>query len=731
MTKKKRVIKVPKAVNGLESASSSLQNSLYNNWQANMTNQLFANQTAGIKNDLANSSRMMQLKADIATGNPLGATNFNNGTNINQFNTTTGGSGAGLSTGAGLLQSAPQIVDLLASPFQTSDATSGKEATVQSLQGVAKGIGTGAQIGMNFGPMGAVVGAAAGALTGLVGKKGREAGMTSFTDYDEGTLGTGLIGAFGNKKLRKRRRQVKINALNNRAAVAGTEYLQNEYAEDNAGADINSFAQGGNIPSSLAYVDDGELISTPDGSVSKVPEEGKPVDQNLVSLPEGSRVLSNTLKVPGTKKTFAQLGEEMMTKKKSKFNDIYAQNAAKLNEMNNKMIHDMLFEQQEALKAKKGIGKEYKNLTEEFQTGGEKRKTWDITDQPVWQPRVMQIRKDGTGLFTSGTTYADVATGDVLNYNGVQYLVGDPYTIGNSTNRQFNITRLTPRGVNRRHIPRPGVVTQPTTPTLVEPLSPVDDTVPSVRPTPIAPSLVKPLDLVDDTVPEIQPTAITRAPITPKTTNNQNNNDEDRPGVDWLGVASGLAGLAPIMSNLFTSDSERVRANYNPYTRAISNAMSRRRFDINPYIQDITRDRAISDYNATQSNTNTGANMAYRLQSAIARNNAIANIRSMQNNADNQYRAKYANMMNNLGRQFVQANNIADEANAQNRAAARNIRRSGLSQLSQWFQNRELMRNQRDRDDAMLALYAPFLEAGYTTEDFNNWRKRIKRGGNK
>lgn len=699
MTKKKRVIKVPKAVNGLESANST--------W--------YSNQLAATSPGVISSSNLNQLA-------PM---------KLKPVNTVPSGGGAGLSTATGLLQSAPEAIELLASPFQTSDATSGKEATVQSLQGVAKGIGTGAQIGMNFGPMGAVVGAAAGALTGLVGKKGREAGMTSFTDYDEGTLGTGLIGAFGNKKLRKRRRQVKINALNNRAAVAGTEYLQNEYAEDNAGADINSFAQGGNVPSSLAYVDDGELISTPDGSVSKVPEEGKPVDQNLVSLPEGSRVLSNTLKVPGTKKTFAQLGEEMMTKKKSKFNDIYAQNAAKLNEMNNKMIHDMLFEQQEALKAKKGIGKEYKNLTEEFQTGGEKRKTWDITDQPVWQSRVMQIRKDGTGLFTSGTTYADVATGDVLNYNGAQYLVGDPYTTGNSTNRQFNITRLTPRGVNRRHIPRPGVVTQPTTPTLVEPLSPVDDTVPSVRPTPIAPSLVKPLDLVDDTVPEIQPTAITRAPITPKTTNNQNNNDEDRPGVDWLGVASGLAGLAPIMSNLFTSDSERVRANYNPYTRAISNAMSRRRFDINPYIQDITRDRAISDYNASQANTNTGANMAYRLQSAIARNNAIANIRSMQNNADNQYRAEYANMMNNLGQQFVQANNIADEANAQNRATARNIRRSGLSQLSQWFQNRELMRNQRDRDDAMLALYAPFLEAGYTTEDFNNWRKRIKRGGNK
>jgi len=62
-----------------------------------------------------------------------------------------------------------------------------------------------------------------------------------------------------------------------------------------------------------------------------------------------------------------------------------------------------------------------------------------------------------------------------------------------------------------------------------------------------------------------------------------------------------------------------------------------------------------------------------------------------------------------------------------NRAQARNIRRAGLSGLSQWMQNRELMRNQRDRDNAMLALYEPFLEAGFTTQDmtkFRNWLRR-------
>jgi len=33
--------------------------------------------------------------------------------------------------------------------------------------------------------------------------------MTSFTDYDEGSLGSGLIGAFGNRKLRRKEQQLR------------------------------------------------------------------------------------------------------------------------------------------------------------------------------------------------------------------------------------------------------------------------------------------------------------------------------------------------------------------------------------------------------------------------------------------------------------------------------------------------------------------------------------------
>lgn len=704
---KKRKIKVPKAVNGLETQSS--------NWQQKLTNELLGNKLATLNTNLGNAASRMRLKADMLTGDPLGAQRFmSNYTGAVDIPTSVNMNdlASAVTTGIGA------ITDF-ASP---SNVTTGREATVQSLADVGKGIGTGMQIGSMFGPMGAGIGAAAGAVVGAIGKKGKEAEMTSFTDYNEGTLGTGLIGAFSNRKLRRRRAEVKRNALMNKAAVAGTEYLQNEYAEDNTNYNTNTFAEGGIIPSSLAYVDDGELISTPDGQVSKVPEQGQPVDSNLVSLPEGSRILSNTLKVPDTKKTFAELGEEMMTKRKSKGKDRFAENANRLNELNNKQIHDQLFAQQEAIKAKKGSKKEYKNLVEEFQTGGEKRK-YKMIYNPITQ-NFDQVPIDQVVNTENNSDYW-------YDVNGNR-----PYTFP-FANQQYSELYMGPVWPTRIKSESLDPVSVPETlqvPERTQTVEPAKSTKPTRTSTttttyrpPVAPIIEEP-SLIEENY-EIEPTYI--APATRTTTvrpivNNNNNEDTTPRRIDWQGALSDIASLTPIMSNLFSGKPERVLANYNPYVSAISNALSRRRFDITPAIQDLSRSRSANDYNASQLNTNTGANLAYRLQSAIAQNNVIANLRAAENNVNNQYRAEYANMMNNLGQQFVAANNLADDLNAQNRASARNLRRAGLSQLSGWAQNRTLMNNQRERDRAMLKLYQPLLEYGFTPQDYNYLLNSLK-----
>lgn len=256
--------------------------------------------------------------------------------------------------GGNMLENAPGIINTLMTPFQKSTATSGGEAVAQTLGDMASGAALGFQVA---GPMGAAV----GALPGLFGAKGQEAEQVDFVNYTKSTKGKGLIGAITNRGLRKREARIKKNAYSNRAAVQGTNYLQSEAYDDMIGMNTDTMANGG-VSSSLAYVDDGELIQTPDGSISKVPENNNPTDSNLVSLPEGSRVLSDKLKVPGRKETFAQLGEKMMAKKKSKYNDRFAENAAKLNEMNNNMIHDQLFAMQESVKQSKGIKPKTKQI---------------------------------------------------------------------------------------------------------------------------------------------------------------------------------------------------------------------------------------------------------------------------------------------------------------------------------------------------------------------------------
>lgn len=607
--------------------------------------------------------------------------------------------------GNNMLENAPGIINTLMTPFQKSTATSGGEAVAQTLGDMVSGAALGFQVA---GPMGAAV----GALPGLFGAKGQEAEQVDFVNYTKSTKGKGLIGAITNRGLRKREARIKKNTYSNRAAVQGTNYLQSEAYDDMIGMNTDTMANGG-MSSSLAYVDDGELIQTPDGSISKVPENNKPTDSNLVSLPEGSRVLSDKLKVPGRKETFAQLGEKMMAKKKSKYNDRFAENAAKLNEMNNNMIHDQLFAMQESVKQSKGI-----------------------------KPKTKQIQA--------------AALGDEIKPGLGDRIVDAIY----NPNRKWGASVQWGTGNNQwYHVPVNPSNTQPTSTTAT-----VSTSTPTRRRK--ATSTSTNTGLIDEGKPELPFTWYgTVNPLKPKhpelltATNDEmaglgdaltsqadkvttlpKSNAYNKPKpennkFDWGSALSGIASLTPIMSNLFTGRPETVDTVYNPYATSISNTMRRRRYDISPAIEDLNRNRATSNYNASQINTNTGANLAYRLQSAVNTDRAMASLRSQESNVNNQYLGDYANTMNSLGQQWVNATNIANEANAQNRATARNIRRAGLSQLSQWAQNRELMRNQRARDMEMWPLYQRFLQAGFTEDDLrammNSNRNTISRKGGK
>ena len=228
------------------------------------------------------------------------------------------------------------------------NATSGKKPTAA---GVIGGIGSGAAMGASIGgPWGAVIGGAIGGITSSIGSGGSVNEQTG--EYE---LPSGIAGLFGHSKsyIRNKAGRIKngIQARQMSEQVAADYYQENGYNE-------LSLSKGGVVPSTMAYLDDGEMLRTPDGTIGSIPEEGKPTDSNLLNVPVGTQVLSDKLKVPGTNKTFAEMGKKLMKKSKKEINNIYAENSQMLNERNNQATYQSLLEQQESLKNKKNSKKQ-------------------------------------------------------------------------------------------------------------------------------------------------------------------------------------------------------------------------------------------------------------------------------------------------------------------------------------------------------------------------------------
>lgn len=648
--------------------------------------------------------------------------------------------------------------DMLTLVGGNSNATTGGEAAKESVQSVFKGAATGAKMGAALGPVGAVVGGIGGAVVGSIGKSGKVQ-VNGFYEDPTLTLGTGFKGAVQNKGLREKYRREKERVLGNRFALQNSALLNADWNET-YDQSVDTMAYGGTT-SSIAYVDDGELINTPDGNILEVPEEGKPTDSNLVNIPEGSRILSDTLKVPGSKETFAQMGKRMMSKKKSKGKDKYAENSAKLNQMNDQMIHDQLFNLQESIKISK------KSPANKFKDGGTKRGftyrdnsgkeyNYQVGDTFDYRGRKYKVTDRNSAVPLDGK-YSDFNTNmnpdNVLTplYQTQGLPINLPNVDASASAIDANRIARRPRAkmvdtvnneldLSNEAIDRLGTERIPTSysasPTRKRTVSGAT-TVPTVTRTNTTttnlPLIDNTLDLSAEYPSRLGQETI---PMTPSAVQSEipesagsTRSPRIRNSFDWRKLGQGLtdlAALTPVLSNLGTT-AESFDTVYNPYSSQILSTMAGRKYDITPVRRAIRENRAISNYNASQSNTNTGANMAYRLQSQVAADKAIADLYSQKSNIENQYKGEYANTLNNLGQQFVSARNMSTDLNARSRAAARNINREALSQISNYAQNRRLMNNQRSRDMAMLDAYAPFLESIYTTEDYSNLMNKFRR----
>lgn len=749
------------------------------------------------------------------------------------------------------------------------NATSGKKPTAA---GVIGGIGSGAAMGASIGgPWGAVIGGAIGGITSSIGSGGSVNEQTG--EYE---LPSGIAGLFGHSKsyIRNKAGRIKngIQARQMSEQVAADYYQENGYNE-------LSLSKGGVVPSTMAYLDDGEMLRTPDGTIGSIPEEGKPTDSNLLNVPVGTQVLSDKLKVPGTNKTFAEMGKKLMKKSKKKVNNIYAENSQMLNERNNQATYQSLLEQQESLKNKKNSKKQqipsYENGTSgvygrkkvklkyiydpmlggfgyiDPNTGGFVEMNDirnDLLPDSMWiqnyndsedieQPITLKqdtvsksthnvnkrdflklpnkkIKKNTPTIFNdyayevAGKKYQ---IGDTFQYKGKQYKVtgnneavpvnkndtdpkeidegfnwnlyrdvftqGEPRTIGPSgagrysTYQQNKTTNSIPNAndpyfignmytngnwgdltVGKRlssinpefNTPALGVIGTNTSDSYSIPTITQDTAIPqtAVRSTPstkrstVQTSVQQPVQ--EQVTGPIQPFSNDRPSLTELTSKpskvlpklnigrpfvyNPSPDDAVSNGLDMSSLYSTVATLAPLFDR---ERAEKVDAyTYNPVYGPTN-------YNIDPILREATLSDRIARYNMANINPNTGANMAFGLQSAVNRNKTIANAYSTKNNAENQMAFNNAQIANQWGQQYADARHIAATEYAQNKANARNInRRNFASALNNWGASLR-DKKQTSMDMAALEMLQPMLN--YGTEDnvlnrVNKILNRVKNG---
>ena len=553
-----------------------------------------------------------------------------------------------------------------------------------------------------------------------------------------GTAIGGAVGGVGNlvssifrKNAINKQKRIKANTKEIAMGKGNAATLEQKYWDDNSLA--YTFENGGILPD-LAYVDNNEVIRDDFGNIAQVPNSKPGTDNHLIDASNLESVLSDKIKRPGTNKTFAQEGKKLVNMTKgSKGKDRFARNADRLNQINANAMYEQLLTEQEAVKAKKGVKPKVKGipayedgkrsgiaqwLVDEFnsnQTGTTKSDAKKQAAKNILEngftPIVNWLKsKSGDARSMDKTPYRrNYVTGSVdrdvtalQNFvptfdNSVDAITGETIPVG--VNEPIydlpevpfpDAAPITKVKSVRKHTPasKPAKATNSLN---QAPLLDIEDFNPSLASDPI----YAPLLNIEDFNPTLTPDEI-------KT-----------PSKSSFGFGS-LSGLSPILYNWIQSRRrpEVEDQVINPYTGAINRAMASRKLNIEPTLAANRRSRAIARNNMARLNPNTGMNLAYGNQLATGEYAQNASVYANRDNANNQYFGEYANMMNNLGQQYVQNTVLTNDLNARNRAAARNFGATAAGQLGQWSQTKEKMRNQARRDRQILPYLQNFLRYG-------------------
>lgn len=611
----------------------------------------------------------------------------------------------------------------------------GEEGSGADIAGGAlSGAASGASIGMAAGPIGAI----AGGVIGLAG---------------------GLFGGFNKRKKIREMKRRKETAQEAQLGLNNAAINESEYWDDNAMA--YTYANGGIIPNDLAYLDNNEVIRDVYGNIDQVPNNKPGTDNHLVDASDLESVLSDKIKRPGTNKTFAEEGKKLtkMTKS-SKGKDIFADNTNELNRRNANRKYNELLAEQEQVKAKKGIKPKNKGIPA-YQNGGgdwtrrlgdylvKKGKEFLLTPASNTNTnqslgRAFTNTSNRAGLGASPNYVVKGSEGSDIQLNPNKRLIQTygsapafydyaPALPDYSVDGITGETILTP---NISPVNTPEVEVNETNPSV----SPVKAATPNKKsiqsgtkastpnyldsfnwaPTPPVQVFAGELPGLPTPTLTLNKPKLAEINVSDKETRDRESSKFNTGNLgDWL-------DLAPVAYNLIQGiRGPEIEDNVlNPYAGATARTMARRRMNINPAREANRRSRAIANYNAANMNANTGANLAFRTQAAVSEYANNADMYATKQNADNAYLGEYANMMNNLGQQFVQGQRLTDDANARNRAMSRTFTGTGLSQLGQWNQVRRQEKNQANRDEMIYPYLKNFLAYGNSKELIEDMDRR-------
>ena len=616
---------------------------------------------------------------------------------------------------------------------------------------VLSSAGSLAAAGSAFGPIGTGVGAALGAVVG------------------------GISAARRRKQLidkRIRDNYIKSTEVGmNQSAADAEEYWNNNNV-------AYSFENGGILPD-LAYVDNNEILRDDNGNITKVPNNIPGTDNHLIDSSSLDSVLSDNIKRPGTKNTFAKEGEKLVKRMKpSKGKDKFAENTNRLNKLNANKAYEALLAEQEQVKAKKGIKPKTKSLIPAYLDGKER--------SGIAEWLINEFNSNQTG--TARSDAKKQAAKNILNSGWLKkiydYFSNSPATTNYSSKdkakEELDINAILSQAAdyhnalalqkNNKELNRNNVDGMTYEDKSVNPSSnyrvgsslfrsTIDDVMPEVNysmqpvtntnsSSPKAAAYVsttatKPVASTNTTPANTKPNSETTTNVTKpfnpfskkleaKPLSTKPNYPTTLPKVDTGNISKkntqskdnksaypiDWASLAPTIYNTLQGlkNPEIDPLVTNPYNNQIINSMAKRRMNIDPILSANARSRAISNYNLANLNANTGANLAARTQAAVNEYAANEALYGTKQNADNAYIADYANTLNNLGQQYTSSKATNLDLNARNRAAARSFTSKAASQLGEWSQINSKMRNEYNRDMMMWPLLEDFLSQGYTTD---------------